>query len=407
MKFIHAADLHLDNPFVGLSKMSPNLFEKLKEATFIAFTQMIDDAITMQVDAVLIAGDVFDAEKQSVKAQLIFQDGMHRLDKAGIYTFISHGNHDYIGEARKAVHYGEKIKVLPNEIASFQFTTHEGEKVAVSGFSYDKRWVEKDCLAYYPKKNPEVDFHIGMLHGEQYQKSGDNHYAPFTLDDIKRTGYDYMALGHIHKRQKILDDPLTYYSGSMQGLNRKETGEKGYTLVELAKGTHAKVSFQSVAPIVWVNMRLPLTDMKQLDDLSIKIDEIVNSFIEKDYDILLSLSLIQANDNSNDLLEEIEINDLLLSLQERYQDSSVFIYRIKTNYIDKTALTDLAKQFPDYFQTSLEKLFDTAYFNQLTDDLFANKKAVREIQTRDKVYRKQLQADIQNMGGGKKSAHDY
>ena len=94
IRFVHAADLHLDSPFKGLSDVQPEIAARLKNATFDAYQNIIDLCISERVDALLVAGDVFDGADRSLRAQLRFMDGLRRLHEAGIRAFICHGNHD-------------------------------------------------------------------------------------------------------------------------------------------------------------------------------------------------------------------------------------------------------------------------------------------------------------------------
>lgn len=112
IKFIHAADLHLDSPMVGLKDLPDFIFERLKESTFRSFMKLIDVAISEKVDFVIIAGDLYDASDRSIKAQNILREQMLRLHKAGIRAFIVHGNHDHLG--------GEWIKLtMPENVFMF------------------------------------------------------------------------------------------------------------------------------------------------------------------------------------------------------------------------------------------------------------------------------------------------
>ncbi|MCH8351318.1 MAG: DNA repair exonuclease, partial [Chloroflexi bacterium] len=94
MRFVHAADLHLDSPFGGLRSIAPEIAETLYQATFDAYNNIIDLCIQEQVDALLVAGDIFDGADRSLRAQRKFVDGLNRLDQANIRSFICHGNHD-------------------------------------------------------------------------------------------------------------------------------------------------------------------------------------------------------------------------------------------------------------------------------------------------------------------------
>ena len=95
IKFVHAADLHLDSPFHGIaSEMPEYVVNTLRQATFEAYGNIIELCLREQVDALLVAGDIYDGADRSLRAQLKFVEGLHRLDASGVRTFICHGNHD-------------------------------------------------------------------------------------------------------------------------------------------------------------------------------------------------------------------------------------------------------------------------------------------------------------------------
>ncbi len=94
LRFVHAADLHLDSPFKGIRDLAPQqVAETLCRATFDAYEKIIALCIRERVDALLVAGDIFDSADRSLRAQLRFVDGLARLESAGIRSFICHGNH--------------------------------------------------------------------------------------------------------------------------------------------------------------------------------------------------------------------------------------------------------------------------------------------------------------------------
>jgi len=93
--FLHAADLHLDSPFKGLSDIHDEIFDDIRMSTFHAFDRLVDAAIENEVDFVLLVGDLFDNERQSLKAQLHLRDGFERLKNERINVYISYGNHDF------------------------------------------------------------------------------------------------------------------------------------------------------------------------------------------------------------------------------------------------------------------------------------------------------------------------
>ena len=68
MKFIHAADLHLDTPFLGLRTAPAALWQQIYDATFTAFAKIVDAALAEQVDFVCLVGDLYDRAERSIQA---------------------------------------------------------------------------------------------------------------------------------------------------------------------------------------------------------------------------------------------------------------------------------------------------------------------------------------------------
>lgn len=249
MKFIHAADLHLDSPFRGLTTLPAQLLTRVRQSTFTAATRIFDRALAERVDFVLLAGDLFDRAEQSVAAQAYLFNQFDRLRTAGIPVFVSFGNHDYATDQHQAVAYPDNVTVFGPEVQTVTRTLASGESVAISGFSYPQRWVTTDPLADFPPHGA-ADWHVGLLHGAVATGGMADHYAPFTVAELKAKRYDYWALGHIHHQQTLVAQPPILYSGNPQGRSRQETGEKGAFLVTSQGGQLTPVFFPT-ADLLW------------------------------------------------------------------------------------------------------------------------------------------------------------
>ena len=94
VRFVHAADLHLDSPLRGLHSIDRSVGQALQQATFQTYDYIINLCIKERVDALLVAGDVYDGADRSLRAQLCVYDGLSQLNDAGIRSFVCHGNHD-------------------------------------------------------------------------------------------------------------------------------------------------------------------------------------------------------------------------------------------------------------------------------------------------------------------------
>ena len=96
ISFIHAADLHLDSPMVGLKHLPANILSRVRESTFVALQKLTMAAIDQQVDFVILAGDLFDGEDRSLRAQSRFRAEMLKLFEKDIPVYVIHGNHDHL-----------------------------------------------------------------------------------------------------------------------------------------------------------------------------------------------------------------------------------------------------------------------------------------------------------------------
>ncbi|GAA3608370.1 metallophosphoesterase family protein [Secundilactobacillus similis] len=253
MKFIHAADLHLDSPFRGLSDLPAAVKQRVYQAPFTATQRLVDRAIQERVDFVVLVGDLFDRDTQSVQAQLFLRDQLQRLVDTGIGVYLSYGNHDYLTE-QSTLSLPDGVTVFGREVTTAEFTTATQQRVAISGFSYDQRWLTTDRVAEFPDRS-EVDFQIGMLHGA-VRTGAQDQYAPFTVAELQAKRYDYWALGHIHQQQALSMTPPIIYAGAIQGRHQNETGTHGFQLVE-SSGQRLRPTYIPADDVTWLTLSVP------------------------------------------------------------------------------------------------------------------------------------------------------
>ncbi|EHO45864.1 metallophosphoesterase family protein [Lentilactobacillus kisonensis] len=391
MKFIHAADLHLDSPFLGLhnDSLPQPLWERIRKSTFESFQKLTDDAISEKVDFVLIAGDLFDRQERSVSARVFLIQQLQRLAAAHIQVFISFGNHDYYNGDFDKLGYPSNTHVFGNDVETKTIELSNGQIAAITGFSFRNQWVNDPIINNYPEAI-DADWNIGMLNGSlSTLKSPEANYAPFTLEQLKSKDYDYWALGHIHKWQSLDDEGLINYSGNTQGRHINESGDKGYLLVQ-SNGRHLTTEFHATAPIIWEKLQISVTS-DSVDNLA---NTIMNKISTQKYAKLhfVRIELADKRSHSKEIRQAIIDGDLLSAVQQmnakNWQQLNCWITSIKFTSTSQVVLSNIDQNF-----------FDEAKHQTLTSEQVAkllNKGLAKYPFIKDDIFMADTEQDLFN-----------
>jgi exonuclease SbcD len=277
-RFLHAADLHLDSPFKGLTNLPPIIRDYIRESTFLALKRMVLVAKQEQVDFVVISGDVYDLSDRSLRAQLRFQQAMLSLSEAGIHVYLIHGNHDSEDGSRARLNWPPHVHVFSSdEVGTVPYVTSDGLTIAtISGISYGRASVTDNLVPRFPTPTPGV-YSIALLHTNVDGDASHDNYAPCTKEQLIRTGYQYWALGHIHGRRVLHQDtPFIVYPGNIQGRSVKETGAKGCYVVDVSEIGETKLSFHSTEAVRWEQRSLSIHQLQDEQDLKDMLDQFIN-----------------------------------------------------------------------------------------------------------------------------------
>ena len=265
-RFVHAADLHLDSPFRGLRRIDDGIGKLAAASTFDAFERIVDLCIDRHVDALLVAGDVYDGADRSLRAQLAFQAGLQRLASAGIRAFVAHGNHDPLDGWQAALAMPEgchRFGPVPETLA---VDPARPEWVAVHGASFPRRAVTENLASRFAATDAAIN--VGVLHATVGTQEGHDPYAPCSLGDLERSGMDYWALGHVHERQVLREsDPAVVYPGNPQGRHIREQGARGVYVVELLPGVAPGLEFVAVDVVRWARREIEITNLESEQSL--------------------------------------------------------------------------------------------------------------------------------------------
>lgn len=389
VRFIHAADLHLDSPYIGLKELSSHIAEQVKESTFQSLENIIKEAIDHQVDFVLFSGDIYDLEDRSIKAQIKFRQQMERLKEYNITVYLIHGNHDFIANKSDHITLPSNVKVFSAAVETVYIETERGEKVAVSGFSYDKRWSDRRMIHDYPERIEQCHYHIGLLHGyEEGQQSDHGKYAPFSLPELYSKQYDYWALGHIHKKQMLSSNPPVYYSGNTQGRHKNETGDKGCLLVELSQTSH-QVDFLSTAPIIWDSLKVDVSMDQSLNSIYEKLKQSIDAMEQRN--TLLNLIITVSPLLKDKIMKKIKQEEFVDVLHN--YSASFFIHitsiKIEINSSEEEEVS-LAQLFPEEWDKSIEHYLEKDAFYIETKELLSTHPFSKELNEPTDVYRKAI-----------------
>ena len=391
IRFIHAADLHLDTPFSGLEQTSKKLAEKLREAPFESFAKIVDIAVEKEVDFVLLSGDLYNTKRVNIKAQSLFIEQLNRLEQAEIPVYLIRGNHDYLTEGAQtlALPFPENVYTYGSDIETHILETKSKERVAITGFSYGTQWINERKIKQYPTRHQAVDMQIGLLHGDiETSQMRQANYAPFTLNELREKNYDYWALGHVHQRQQISEQPLAHYPGNIQGLHKNETGEKGCLFVEWTS-REQRIDFISTAPIIWESVELDLAEIKNISDF---IQALKERMTEKRYkqDVLINLTVKAQTDYDEDLIHFIQEKEFKEQLSRQLGFSNIWIVSVELIVEELQNHQTLQKMYPNEWETILQKTEDLAVFNELTERIFEQIPSKYLNQTNSKEYRSEM-----------------
>ncbi|MGH6796956.1 MAG: metallophosphoesterase family protein, partial [Roseiarcus sp.] len=255
-RFVHTADVHLDSPLATLALRDPALAELIGGATRKAFVAVIDLCLSQQVDALIIAGDLYDGEQTSMKTARFLADQLRRLDEAGVKTFVIRGNHDAESRITRELTLPESVKVFAGRAEAVPLG-RGGLEVALHGVSFAHKHAPESLL---PKFRPPVpgSVNIGILHTSLGGSPAHGLYAPCALGDLHGAGFDYWALGHIHQRFEERGRAAIVMPGNPQGRDINEAGPKSATLVTIGAERKIRIEERLTSVAQFERLRIDL-----------------------------------------------------------------------------------------------------------------------------------------------------
>lgn len=314
MKFIHIADVHLGAQPEGLKTGSKSRGQELWDA----LEQVINICEWEEMDLLLIAGDLFHRQpllRELKEVNYLFS----KLSKTKVVFIV--GNHDYlkIDSFYHDFKWNDNVHALLNgHMGSVELPEID---TAVYGISYHQREITEPLYdrMYAPRKQK---FEILLAHG------GDEKHIPLNHETMESLGYDYIALGHIHKPQDYIEN-MAIYAGSLEPTDKNDTGKHGYVRGELTEeGVH--LEFIPSAKREYVHCNIQVDEYMTNGALKDEIRSVIQSnglenmykFILqgfRDVDIQFDLESAMSFGNVFEIIDETEPSYDFEAILERNQ----------------------------------------------------------------------------------------
>ena len=327
IKILHCADIHFDTPFKELGK---KLSQVSKEELLEVFKKIINIVIDEQVDILLIAGDVFDNFTVNKTTLYFIASQLSRINNTQV--FISPGNHDPYNSRSfyEIMDWPENVYIFKGELEKVDL---EDLNLTVWGAAFNNQYEKKTLF-----RNVEIDnsrINLMVIHGEISNNISENIYNPIYLEDIKKSGMEYIAVGHRHEFSGIKREGKTFYaySGCPQGRGFDEIGDKGIIIGDIAKD-EVHLSFRPICKRKYNTVEI---DISGLDTYEEVCSVILNSFPKDERENNFFKIVLKGQ-----LKEHLIINeDVLLSkLKEQF-----YYLKIINNTSVEINMDELASEF--------------------------------------------------------------
>lgn len=260
IRILHTADVHLDTPLRSLALRDPELRDRVRTSSRTALTSIVDTALAEEVAALLIAGDLFDGAERSARTAAFLTLQLERLCERGIRVFYIKGNHDAENPLTGELSFPDNVHVFDGRGGKVQLA----EGVWIHGVSFSNRHAPESLLPRFPAP-VEGAVNIALLHTSLTGAEGHDPYAPCTVGDLTAAGFDYWALGHVHRRQVHSKAPWIVMPGTPQGRDIGEPGPKSATLLTIDKAI--EIEEVPTSAVEFLHLRIDATDTNNDDAL--------------------------------------------------------------------------------------------------------------------------------------------
>jgi exonuclease SbcD len=303
IKCMHTGDLHLGSQFENASFDSSYGRQRRLEL-WETFERIIDRAIENKVDFLFIVGDLYEEKYFNVGDIKRVRDILKKA--VDINIIISTGNHDPLRKDSlyNTIDWPENVYIFQSKgISSIEFKKYN---TVIWGYSWDKKEEKKDIFEdLFIEDTSKIN--ILAIHGDVLNKFSS--YLPIDKNKLKSKGFDYIALGHIHKPQFISNN--ISYCGSPEPLDFGEAGVHGIVEGTIEKG-NVCMSFFPISKRSFIIKEINISETMTQKDILSKIMNLDNAFMRENNLYRIFLNGVRDRDIN------IDMDDLKEMLRNEY-----------------------------------------------------------------------------------------
>jgi DNA repair exonuclease SbcCD nuclease subunit len=246
---MHLSDLHLGASLSYLGERAPERRRDLESA----LARALNAAVEKNVDAILIAGDLFNVHNPPTDLVTRTKAALAKAAASGIPVVLIPGTHDSFRYSKCVYRHNEfpSVDVIVDPGKSIMKNLN-GRDVYFYGFSGGRKKEDAPFAC-----GPEDGIHVAIVHGPVTEAG---HWTPSARDfpltpgEIEISAFDYVALGHHHNfREFRFAKTTAVYPGTLEGLKFGENGERYLVISEIdddgvtiEKITHNKKVFSEI-----------------------------------------------------------------------------------------------------------------------------------------------------------------
>lgn len=381
MRFIHMADVHFDSPFTVLASRE-NLANERRLEQRKAFADTIEYIKENQIPFLFISGDLYE-QKYIRKSTIEYINNLFK-EIPNTQIFISPGNHDpfLINSFYNTFEWNNNVTIFNSEIKII-----ETEEADIYGFGFTDFYCENSQIEKINIKNKNKNkINILITHGSlDASKTLDMQYNPLNSNKLKEIGFDYVALGHIHKANYEENKNNFIYPGSLISFGFDELGEHGFLDVEINKNNseknnlinlnnseinnnnlkiNKKIKFIKVDKRIFEEIKLNISEINSEEELIEKIKN-VKTDKKRNYKIILEgyknieidLNKIQKMVLNENILKIKDFSKVKYDIKELANQNNlkgVFINRILQKEEERLCTKEEAEQAIEIFINALK-----------------------------------------------------